>query len=220
LGVALQAAEPGFPFQDEALHYTVGWPSGLPLGEASFTAHRTQSGWEFSADLNAGIPGFAVADKSRSVASADLCSAEFERDFTRGPKKSREKTTFDQGTGIATRVTLVPKDGGKSDIPIPSCARDALTFLYHVRRELGQGRVPPQQQIFYGAGYFVRLEYAGSQTLTVAEKKTLTDHLVVHVRGPESNLKFDAFFARDAARTPVSIKVPFATATFSMDLAP
>jgi hypothetical protein len=80
--------------------------------------------------------------------------------------------------------------------------------------------VPPQQQIFYGAGYFVRLEYAGSQTLTVAEKKTLTDHLVVHVRGPESNLKFDAFFARDAARTPVSIKVPFATATFSMDLAP
>lgn len=216
---AVQAAEGGFPFHDESLHYTVSWPSGLSLGEAVFTAHRTQSGWEFATDLNAGIPGFTVADKNRAVASADLCSAEFERNFARGTRRSHEKTTFDQGKGMATRQTIV-SDGGKTDFPIPSCARDALTFLYYVRRELGQGRVAQQQQIFYGSGYVMRLEYAGSQTLTVAANKTLTDRLVIHVKGPKSDLTFDAYFARDAARTPVSIKVPFAAATFSMDLAP
>ena len=38
----------------------------------------------------------------------------------------------------------------------PACAKDALTFLYYVRRELSQGRMPPQQTMFFGASYEIR----------------------------------------------------------------
>ena len=35
----------GFPFQNETLRYNVNWPSGLSLGEAVFTAHKTDDGF-------------------------------------------------------------------------------------------------------------------------------------------------------------------------------
>jgi hypothetical protein len=211
-------AQTGFPFQDETLHYNVNWPSGLSLGEATFTAHHKAGAWELAMTLDAGIPGFAVADKIQSSATDGLCSMDLDRDIDNGGKKTHEKTTFDQKKGEATRTTLFPAGGGTSTFGIPSCARDAMAFLYFARRELGQGRVPPPQQVFFGSAYSVRMDYTGAQTITVSDQPSVTDHLVVHVKGPKSDFSFETFFARDAARTPLLIRVPLSVGTFSMEL--
>jgi len=210
----------GFPFQDESLHYSVNWPSGLSLGEATFTAHHQGSAWDLAMTLDAGIPGFAVADKIRSSVTDDLsgCSLELERDISHGAKKTREKTTFDQKKGEATRTTLFPLGGGTSTFTFSACPRDAMAFLYFARRELGQGRVPPAQTVFFGSGYSVRMDYTGAQTITLNEKPAITDHLVVSEKGPKSSFSFEMFFARDAARTPLLIKVPLSVGSFSMEL--
>ncbi len=220
LPLALVAiAQTGFPFQDETLHYNVNWPSGLSLGDATFTAQHLGDVWELAMTLDAGIPGFKVSDKVRSSATrSSLCSLDLERDISHGAKKTRENTAFDQKKGEATRITMYPPGGGKSTIAIPSCARDAMAFLYFARRELGQGRVPPPQQVFFGSAYSVRMDYTGAQTITAGDKPAVTDHLVVHVKGPKSDFSFEMFFARDAARTPLIIRVPLSAGTFSMEL--
>jgi hypothetical protein len=212
-------AQTGFPFQDESLRYSVNWPSGLSLGEASFAAHRTAGGWNLDMGIEAGVPGFGVGDKFQSSASADLCSAVFQRDTSHGSRKSREKTTFDQAAGVAHRVTEFPAGGGQSDLSIGSCAHDALAFLYYSRRELGQGRVPPAQQVYFGSAYSVRLEYTGAQSISIGEgRPEVTDRLVVSAKGPRSDFSFEVFFARDAARTPLLVKIPFSVGTISMEL--
>ena len=212
------AAQTGFPFQDESLHYSVNWPSGLSLGDATFTAHHKGGAWELAMTLDAGIPGFAVADKIRSSVTDDLCSLELERDISHGAWKTREKTTFDQKKGEATRTTVFPLGGGTSTLNFAGCPRDALAFLYFARRELGQGRVPPAQSVFFGSAYSVRMDYTGAQTITLNDKPSVTDHLVVTVKGPKSSFAFEMFFARDAARTPLLIRVPLSAGSFSMEL--
>ena len=216
--VPAAVAQPGFPFQDESLHYNVNWPSGLSLGEATFTAHHTAGVWELAMTLDAGIPGFSVSDKIKSSVTNDLCSIELERDISHGAKKTRERTSFDQKQGEATRTTVFPAGGGTSTFSIPSCARDAMAFLYFARRELGQGRVPPAQQVYFGSAYSVRMDYTGAQTITASEKPSVTDHVVVSVKGPKSSSSLEMFFARDAARTPLVIRVPLSVGTFSMEL--
>jgi hypothetical protein len=216
---AVASAQAGFPFQDETLSYNINWQSGLSLGDVTLTAHHEAGSWQFSVTGNAGVPGFAIADKYRSVTDgSDFCSTLLERDIGHGGKKVREKTTFDQKKGTAHRITLFPEGGGHSDLDISPCARDAVAYAYYARRELGQGRVPPQQQVFFGSGYSVRMEYTGAQTITVSEKPAVTDHLVVYVKGPKSDFSIEVFYARDAARTPLSIRVPTAVGIFSMEL--
>jgi hypothetical protein len=208
----------GFPFQNESLHYSVNWPSGLSLGDATLTAHHSGTGWEFEMTLSAGMPAFTIADKYRSSVTPDLCSIELQRDIGHGSRKTSEKDTFDQKSGKVTRQTLTPAGGGKSEIDIPSCARDALAFAYFARRELGQGRVPPADKIFFGPAYSVRMDYTGAMTIMVADKSTVTDHLVVSVKGPASDSSFEIFYARDAARTPLAIKIPVSVGTISLEL--
>jgi hypothetical protein len=111
-----------------------------------------------------------------------------------------------------------PAGGGSTDLDIPACARDALTFVYFARRELGQGRVPPPERVFFGGSYSARLEYTGPVTLEPRGKPTVTDRVAVSVKGAQANVSFEVFFARDAARTPLSLKVPFPVGTISMDL--
>ncbi len=38
------------------------------------------------------------------------------------------------------------------------------------------------------------------------------------VKGPATDITFDVFFAKDAARTPALVKVPLELGTFSMEL--
>lgn len=208
----------GFPFQSESLVYSVNWPSGLSLGEATVTASHADTGWNFGLALSVGIPGFPIADKYRSSSAADLCSTELRRDISHGNKKVVEKTTFDQTKGTAQRQTLTPDGGGKSDLSFHGCGRDALAFWFFARRELGQGRVPPQETVFFGSGYSARLDYTGAMTIPVADKPTVTDHLVARVKGPASDFTFEIFYARDAARTPLLIKIPVSVGTISLEL--
>ena len=199
----------------------MSWQSGLKVGEANLSAHKGEEGWSFEASVNAGVPGFAVDDRIRSSSTQALCSLTLDREFSHADKKTREKTTFDQKAGTAERTTLLPDGGtkpGKSNFDIQSCARDALAFLYYARVEMGQGRMAPATRVFFGSAYNVKLDYTGAQDIVVAKKPATTDHIVVSVRGPKSDFHFEVFFARDAARTPLQVKIPLSMGTFTMDL--
>lgn len=216
-------AQTGFPFSaDESLHYSLNWPSGLSLGDATLTAHRTESGWSFTAAIQAKIPGFTVDDKFHSsVAGFDLCSTEFERDLAHGPRHTRDKTEFDLQRHTARRTTLLPEGGGKTDLETSTCPRDALDFVYLARREMGQGRVAQAQSVYFGATYSVRLQYTGSQDLPSSApgaKPATTDHVVVYVKGPQSDFNFEIFFARDPQRTPLSIRIPLSLGPVTLEL--
>jgi hypothetical protein len=206
----------GFPKADEVLRYSVNWPSGLSLGEGRLEARRSGERWNFDLALDAALPGFAVTDRYHSQASAELCSLEFDKSSVHGARKASEKTVFDYRRGRARRATA---GGGRAEIPIAGCARDALDFLFFVRRELGEGRIPPPQTVMVGAAYQVRLEYTGVQTVPVNEKKMRADRIVVFAKGPASDLNFEVFFSLDAARVPVVVRVPFSRGIFSMELA-
>jgi len=52
----------------------------------------------------------------------------------------------------------------------------------------------------------------------VGDKKVPTDHLNVSIKGPKADVHFEVFYARDAARTPLQIRVPLKMGTFTLDL--
>jgi len=200
---------------EETLHYTVNWPSGLSLGEGALTARRSAAGgWELSLEMEAGVPGFQVHDRFLSVASPEYCSIHFEKESVHGKRKAHEKTVFEGG--MATRTTL--GGGGKSEFPVPACARDALAFLFHLRREIAQGRIPPPQTIYFGAPYEVRFDYKGVQAVETGQAPEKADRLAVSAKGASSKFSFEIFLARDPARTPLAIRVPLELGTFSMEL--
>ncbi len=220
--IAIVAAPAGAPVvENEQLRYNINWPSGLSLGEAQLRASMSKAApdaagrlhLEFT--LDAGIPGFTVSDQYRSEASTDFCSGEFQRTTTHGAKKTDEKTTFDQQNGTASRET---PGGGKSELNAPTCAKDALAFLYYVRRELSQGRMPPRQTMFFGASYDIRIEFMGTQKIPLGEKQVEADRVTASVKGPSSEISFEVFFLKDPARTPALVRVPLALGTFSMEL--
>lgn len=208
----------GFPFTDEALHYSMNWQSGLSLGEASMTAHRGGGGWTFDVTVNAGVPGFTIADKYASTTDTGICSEQLERDLSHAGKRTRERTTFDQKAGTAQRVTLFPDGGGSSTYNIPTCARDAVAYSYYARIELGQGRVPGPQQAYFGSSYGVRMDYNGAENIVIDQKTAVTDKLTVSIHGPRSDSRCEIFFARDPARTPLRIRIPASLGTFTLDL--
>jgi hypothetical protein len=212
-------AQTGFPFTDETLRYSINWPSGLSLGDATFTAHHTQSGWSFDASASAGVPGFTLSDKYRSSSTANLCSIDFTREITHGKKKTAEKTSFDHEKNAAHRETTLPKDGGITNFDTHTCARDALTFVYFARREMGQGRVAPTETVYLGGAYSVHMEYTGAMNIKSGDKPAVTDHVNVSIKGPAASLTFEIFFARDAARTPLLVRIPVSMGTFALELA-
>lgn len=205
------------PFANEALNYTINWPSGLSLGEGRMTASRSGEEWQFGLTLDASIPGFTLTDSFASVAAGEFCSREFVKKATHGKRKTDEKTTFEAERRVAVRQTT---GGGKSEMSTDACPRDALTFIYYVRRELSHGRVPSVQTVYYGAPYRVELQYSGEQAIRVNDKPYTADRMITTFNGPASKFTFEMYFARDAARTPLVIRVPLALGSFSMELAP
>ncbi len=218
------SAQTGFPFSDdEALHYSINWASGLSLGDLSLTAHRTPSGWNFGASLAAAVPGFAIADQYHSkVTGNDFCSTEFERDLSHGGKHTIDKIVFDPAHSTARRTTTLPEGGGKSDFDTSSCPHDILAYLYLTRREMGQGRMPSAQQVYFGSGYSVNAEYTGEEDLTspaTGKKPAPTDKVVVSVKGPKSDFNFEIYFARDPQRTPLFVRIPSSLGIVTLGLA-
>ena len=209
---------PAFP-ADEQLTYSINWPTGLSLGEATLHTVRakTDNGTQIVSDfhLDASVPGFQVLDTYHAAADQDYCSAELAKTYQHGKRRAQETTTFDASKQIATRET---KGGGKTEIHIAACAKDALTYLQYLRRELSQGRLPPHQTVLFGAEYRVSVQFAGTQSITVNEKRMDADRLNVTLKGPSTDVTFEAYFAKDPARTPVLVRVPMQLATFSMEL--
>jgi hypothetical protein len=218
---AAPVAESTLP--NETVRYSVNWPSGVSLGEATLSASSSekvvdgqpQPGMHFQFDLDASVPGFAVSDRFRSAASGSFCSAEFQKTTSHGSKKVDEKETFDPTSGTVTRGS----GDGQTQINANTCGKDALAFLYYVRQELSQGHTPPHQTVFFGAPYEIHLESAGTESVKIANKPVDTDHVKVSADGPSSSIKFDLFFLQDKARTLALVRVPLALGTFSMELA-
>lgn len=214
------------PAGAEGLTYVINWPSGLNLGEATLTSTQikdpadSKAGgpWSFSLDLDAGVPGFAIRDHYESHSDAAFCSSDLSKKVAHGSKKSEEKITFDQQNHSATRETA--HDGGKTQIEIPSCARDPLTFLAFARRELALGRMVPQQPVIFGAAYQVRMVYTGTQPITVAGKRMDADKIQAIIKGPASDFTIDLYFSHDAVRTPVMARIPLPLGAFTVELMP
>lgn len=208
-------------FSNEQLHYSINWPSGLSLGEGQLTASRVKAAensperLDLNLSLDAAIPGFQVQDRYHSEATADFCSVLLDRKSQHGQKKAEEKTTFDPEKGTAVRET---KGGGKSDIQTAVCGKDALSFLYFLRHELSQGRLPPSQPVYFGSAYQIRVEFAGTQTIKLGDNSVEADRLKASIKGPSSDLNFEVFFLKDAARTPALVRVPLSLGTFAMEL--
>lgn len=207
---------------DESLRYVINWPSGLSLGEAQLEARAVASGKdapsrrEYRFFLDASVPGYSVADRLRSLVSDRLCSIEFEKTIQHGLRKSTEKITFKPEAGVATRQTV---GGGQGDIPISGCAHDALAYLYHLRSELAVGRLPATQTILFGAPYQISVQFSGTEDVRVNDQRIPTDRLEARLKGPASQSKFELFFARDAARRLIKVRVPLPLGSFSMELA-
>ncbi len=214
------AAEEKKVAQSETLRYSINWPSGLSLGEGQLSSTRTKTSagdrWEFTLNLEAAIPGFPVQETISSKASAGYCSTDLEKNSVRGKKTSKESTSFDAVKMSATRTTL--NGGGKSDTSIPACAKDALAYIFFLRRELGQGRLPIMQKAYYGAAYDTRVQFMGTQMIRIGDSQMDTDRILTTIKGPASENTIEIFFARDAIRTPVLVKVPLPMGKFSMEI--
>jgi len=200
----------------ESLLYSINWASGLSLGEATLRADKGKEGWDFEVTMDASIPGFALRDDYHSNATPDLCSIELDKTFTHGNKKADEKITFDQQNHTATRQTQ--NGGGKTDLSIPTCAKDALTFMQFARSELAQGRLAPQQSVIFGAPYNVRVEYTGAQKIKYGDQTADADRIVATIKGPTTDLTVEIFFARDATRTPLLARIPLSLGSFTVEL--
>lgn len=214
------------PAAAETLHYSINWPSGLSLGEASIRAERSgqaggetpEPGWEFEANLDAAVPGFAIRDRYVSSADVQLCSSRLEKTAVHGQRKSEEREIFNQRTQTVTRETL--HGGGKSEFSMPPCARDALAFLQFVRAELAQGRLAPHQPVVLGAKYDLQLTYVGTGSLRVAGQTQQADQVRIGIKGPQAALNIEVYFAHDAARTPLKAVLPLPLGAFTVELLP
>lgn len=210
----------------QTLHYVINWQSGLNLGEATLSSQKssqTVNGaqtprWNFSLDIDAGVPGFDISDQYTSSAAGDLCSAKLEKTVHHGHRRSEETVLFDQDQHTVTRQTHPTGIGGTSETSAPSCARDALAYLQFVRQELAQGRLAPQGPVILGAEYNVRLEFAGTEQIKKLGQMVEADKIHATIQGPASDLGVDIFFAKDPARTPVAARIPLSLGTFSVEL--
>ncbi|HEY7334797.1 MAG TPA: DUF3108 domain-containing protein [Bryobacteraceae bacterium] len=214
------------PVSGETLHYVVNWPSGLSLGEATLDSSHVmfQSGpnahaesWNFGFDLDASVPGFSIRDHYTSQASdPQICSSKLVKTTQRGSRKTEETDTFDQEAGKVTRETKAP--GGKSDYSVSACARDAMAYLQFVRNELASGRLAPQQAVVLGGSYNVRIEFSGTETVKNNGKPVQADRVQATVKGRSSDFTVQILFAKDAARTPLLVRIPLSLGTFTAEL--
>jgi hypothetical protein len=72
--------------------------------------------------------------------------------------------------------------------------------------------------VSFGALYDVSVSYADSLQIEVSGARQMADRVTVSFRGPSSSHTLEIFFARDAARTPLLIRVPFTLGTFALEL--
>jgi hypothetical protein len=207
----------GFPFTDETLNYSLNFSTGFSIGKAQTIARRDPlRGWNLSLSMDASLPAYTIVERFNAFSGLDLCSLRFERSAQHGKRKTNELTWFDRTRSVAVRAT---KDaGGLTEIPVGLCPHDALTFLYYLRRELGQGRIPPNDVVFAGAQYHVNMVYAGEKSVVQNKQQVAGDQVNFTIKGPASQIRLEIVFARDAARTPLVIRCPLTVGNFYLEL--
>jgi hypothetical protein len=211
------ASTEGFPFTDETLNYSLNVSPGVSVGTARMIARRDPlHGWNFSFSLDASLPGYPIIDRFNAYSGLDLCSIRCERTAEHGKRKTDEMTWFDRGRSVAVRGTR--NGGGLTEMPVGLCPHDALSFLYYLRRELGQGRMPPNDVVLAGAQYRVSMIYVGEKPIVRDKKQVPTDQLNCTIKGPASEVHLEIVFARDAARTPLVVRCPLPVGAFSLEL--
>ena len=199
--------------RDEQFRYEVKWPSGLGLGESHIRAARDGGRWILELQIEASVPGFRVIDTYKSTVDEKFCTLSFEKEFQHGVRKGKETTTFANGKG--KRVTA--GGGGTTEFAAPACSRDALAYLFFVREEVSRGRIPGPQKIYFGASYEVRMQVAGVENVKISDAPMETDKLRISVTTANGKLELELFLARDEARSPALVRVPFAMGNFSME---
>jgi hypothetical protein len=217
IAVALASAGPvaESTLPNESLHYSINWPTGVSLGEAVLSAASSSGRMHFTFDLDAEAPAFKVSDRYRADASGTFCSSEFEKSISHGSKRASEKETFDTQNATVTRGS----GDGKSVLNGSTCSKDALTYLYFVRHELSQGRLPQSETVYFGAPYEVRLSAAGTESIKAGNVAVEADRVSAEIVGPSSSISVELVFLKDAARTLAVVRVPLTLGKFSMELA-
>jgi hypothetical protein len=201
--------------KSESLKYNLNWPSGLSLGEAILSATPSDTLLSFGFQMDASVPGFSLSESVDSRATPDYCSSLLYKRGTRGSRKVDERTEFDPAKMTATRQT---EGGGKTELTTPACAKDALTFIYFLRRELAAGRLPQQQKVYYGGAYAVSVKFVGNERVVIGSEASEAEKITATVKGPASEFTADLFFAKDAIRTPLLVRVPLKVGQFSLEL--
>lgn len=210
------AGEPAKAIAAETLRYQLNWPSGLTLGEATLSTAPDGNGAAYTFHIEASVPGFPLVEHVSAKASSEACSTELRKEAARGPRKSEETTTFDQAKLTAVRTTA--KGGGRTEYSISPCAKDALTYLMHIRKELAGGRLPAAQKVYYGAPYQLRVDYKGTERLQHGGETVDADRMSAHIKGPASEITVEMLFAKDRQRTPLQIRVPLSMGSFRLEL--
>ena len=70
----------------------------------------------------------------------------------------------------------------------------------------------------FGANYQVTASYADSPQIEIAGTRQASDRVQVSLKGPASSQSLEIYFARDQARTPLLIRMPFTLGTFALEL--
>ena len=201
----------------EYLAYDVTRTSGLSLGETTFRAEATAEGWAFEMTLQVSLPTLEIQEEYRAKADVSLCSMEFSKNASRSEQKTQERVEFDPQAREAVGNTV---QGRESKLPLSSCARDGLTFLYFLREQLAAGRIPPPDSIYFGTQYQIGVKYLETGDIEVDGELRPSDRIQVDLSGPKSQLDFEIFFGKDEARTPLLIRIPLETGAFWLRLAP
>jgi hypothetical protein len=201
--------------KSESLKYELNWPSGLSLGQAILSAAPSDSLLSFGFQMDASVPGFSLSESVDSRATPEYCSSLLYKRGTRGSRKVDERTEFDRAKMTATRAT---EGGGKTELSTSPCAKDALTFVYFLRRELAAGRLPQQQKVYYGGAYAVSVKFVGTERVVIGNEASEAERITATIKGPAAQMTADMFFAKDATRTPLLVRVPLKVGQFSLEL--
>ena len=190
----------------EKLVYRLLWPSGVILGEAVFQVASSGEQVQFRLDVEAQVPQYNLRDSFRSTATrVGLCSLQFRQEIKEGTRVWEETIEFDQQNRQARRTR-----GGQTFIAtVPVCAREPLVFLYIIRSQLIEGKLPASGVVHLAADYDVRIEAAGTERVTFRGQSRDAEKYSVTYSSPNREKTFTVWFSTDSARLPLQVRIPF-----------
>ena len=112
----------GFPFQNETLHYSINWPSGISLGDATMTAHKADGGgWDFEMSIDAEIPVVPISDSYKSLRCrhGSLLVDVAARDQPRRARSQREDHVRPEGDQATRAARWFRPAAARASSPFP-----------------------------------------------------------------------------------------------------